>query len=64
MISLSIPLPDWLAKELSDAGQEFVAEMLELGLRTHQIERALVQYARRQMTLGASRSPSRHQRGQ
>lgn len=54
MISLSIPLPDWLAKELSDASQEFIAEMLELGLRTHKIERALAQYARGQMTLGAA----------
>ena len=34
MTSLTVQLPDRLAKELSDASQEFIAETLELGLRT------------------------------
>ena len=54
MTSLTVQLPDWLAKELSDAGQEFIAEMLKLGLRTRKIEQALAQYARGQMTHGAA----------
>ncbi|HKZ86095.1 MAG TPA: hypothetical protein VJ793_20865 [Anaerolineae bacterium] len=54
MTSLTVQLPDRLAKELSDASQEFIAEMLELGLRTRKIEQALAQYARGQMTLGAA----------
>jgi hypothetical protein len=54
MTSLTVQLPDRLARELSDASQEFIAEMLELGLRTRKIEQALAQYARGQMTLGAA----------
>ena len=54
MTSLTVQLPDRLAKELSDASQGFIAETLELGLRTRRIEQALAQYARGQMTLGAA----------
>jgi len=54
MTSLTVQLPDWLAKELSDASQEFIAEMFELGLRTCKIERALAPYARGQTKLGAA----------
>ena len=54
MTRLTVQLPDRLAKELSDASQEFITEMIELGLRTRKIEQALAQYARGQMTLGAA----------
>jgi len=54
MTSLTVQLPDRLAKELSDASQEFIAETLELGLRTRKIEQALAQYTRGPMTLGAA----------
>jgi hypothetical protein len=54
MTSLTLQLPDRLAKELTGASQEFIAEMLELGLRTRKIEQALAQYADGQMTLGAA----------
>jgi len=54
MTNLTVQVPDRLAKELSEAGQEFIAEMLELGLRTRKIEQALAQYARGEMTLGAA----------
>lgn len=54
MTNLTVPVPDRLAKELNKAGQESIAEMLELGLRTRKIEQALEQYARGEMTLGAA----------
>lgn len=54
MTSLTVQLPDRLAKELTEAGQEFIAEMIDLGLRTRKIEQALAQYARGEMTLGAA----------
>lgn len=54
MTNLTVQVPDRLAKELNKAGQEFIAEMLELGLRTRKIEQALEQYARGEMTLGAA----------
>jgi predicted HTH domain antitoxin len=54
MTNLTVEVPDRLAKELSDASQEFIAEMIELGLRTRKIEQALAQYARGKMTLGAA----------
>ena len=54
MTSLIVPVPDRLAQELTCAGQEFIAEMIELGLRTRRIDQALAQYACGQMTLGAA----------
>jgi hypothetical protein len=54
MTNLTVQVPDRLAKELNKAGQEFIAEMLELGLRTRKIEQALERYARGEMTLGAA----------
>jgi hypothetical protein len=54
MTSLTVQLPDRLAKELTEAGQEFIAEMIDLGLRTRKIEQALARYARGEMTLGAA----------
>ena len=54
MTNLTVQVPDRLAKELSEASQEFIAEMIELGLRTRKIEQALAQYARGEITLGAA----------
>lgn len=54
MTNLTVDVPDRLAKELGKASQEFIAEMIELGLRTRRIEQALAQYARGEMTLGAA----------
>ena len=54
MTNLTVEVPDRLAKELSEASQEFIAEMIELGLRTRKIEQALAQYSRGKMTLGAA----------
>jgi predicted HTH domain antitoxin len=54
MTNLTVQVPDRLAKELSEAGQEFIAEMIELGLRTRKIEQALAKYVRGEMTLGAA----------
>ena len=54
MTSVTVQLPDRLAQELTSAGQEFIADMIELGLRTRRIDQALAQYARGQMTLGAA----------
>lgn len=54
MTNLTVPVPDRLAQELTSASQDFIAEMIELGLRTRRIEQALAQYARGHMTLGAA----------
>jgi len=54
MTEVTLRLPDRLVQELTDASQEFIAEMIELGLRTRRIEQALAQYARGHMTLGAA----------
>ncbi len=54
MTSLTVQVPERLAQELSSAGQEFIAEMIELGLHTRRIEQALAQYAQGHMTLGAA----------
>lgn len=54
MTDLTVHLPDRLARELADAGQDFIAEVFELGLRTRKIDQALAEYARGHMTLGAA----------
>lgn len=54
MTFLTVNLPDRLSKELSQASQEFLTEILELGLRTRKIEQALMQYAHGKMTIGAA----------
>jgi hypothetical protein len=54
MTNLTVQVPDRLAKELSEASQEFIAEMIELGLRTRKIEQALTEYARGELTIGAA----------
>jgi hypothetical protein len=53
MTNLTVQVPERLAKEPNKAGQEFIAEMLEPGLRTRKIEQALAQYARGEMSLGS-----------
>jgi predicted HTH domain antitoxin len=54
MPDLTLQLADWLAKELANTSKEFVVEVLELGLRTWKIQRALIVYAHGKMTLGAA----------
>ena len=54
MTNLTVQVPDRLAQELTSASQDFIAEMIELGLRTRRIEQALAHYARGHMTLGAA----------
>ena len=54
MTNLTVQVPDRPAKELSEASQEFIGEMIELGLCTRKIEQALREYARGEMTLGAA----------
>jgi DNA-binding phage protein len=52
--TLTLTLPSSLAEELSSATQEFLAELLERGLREMRIERALERYARGGMSFGAA----------
>ncbi|MFQ5614167.1 MAG: antitoxin [Anaerolineae bacterium] len=52
--SVTVVLPASLAKELSAASQEFLAEILERGLRELKIERALDRYARGGISFGAA----------
>lgn len=54
MTDLTVHLPDRLAKELVNAGQDFIAEVFELGLRTRKIDQALAEYTRGGMTMGAA----------
>jgi predicted HTH domain antitoxin len=49
-----VQLPDRLARELADAGPDFIAEVFELGLRTRKIDQALAEYASGHLTLGAA----------
>jgi len=51
-LTLTIPTP--LAQELSSANQEFLAGLLERGLREMKIERALERYARGGISFGAA----------
>jgi hypothetical protein len=52
--TLTVVLPESLARELDSASQDFVAELLERGLREVRIERALERYARGGMSFGAA----------
>jgi hypothetical protein len=52
--TLTLTLPSSLAEELSSATQEFLAELLERGLREMRIERALERYSRGGMSFGAA----------
>jgi hypothetical protein len=52
--TMTLTLPDSLARELDEASQEFYVEVLERGLRDIKIEQALERYARGGMTFGAA----------
>jgi len=52
--SITLELPATLAQELSAAGQEFVIDILERGLRELKIERALERYSRGGISFGAA----------
>jgi predicted HTH domain antitoxin len=51
---VTLTLPTSLAQELDLAGQEFLVEVLERGLRDLKIERALDRYARGGVSFGAA----------
>lgn len=51
---LTITLPPALAQEFETASAEFLAEMLERGLRQWRIEKALERYAARDISFGAA----------
>jgi predicted HTH domain antitoxin len=52
--SITLELPATLAQELSAAGQEFVIDLLERGLRELKTERALERYSRGKISFGAA----------
>jgi len=52
--TLMLTLPAPLAHELGSATQEFLADLLERGLREVKVERALERYARGDMSFGAA----------
>lgn len=52
--SITLELPATLVQELNTAGQEFVIEILERGLRELKIERALERYSRGGISFGAA----------
>jgi hypothetical protein len=52
----TLNIPDFLARELKTANQQFLIELLERGLQALKIERALEQYARGGISFGAAAS--------
>ena len=52
--TLTLTLPSSLAEELGSATEEFLAELLERGLREMRIDRVLERYARGGMSFGAA----------
>ena len=52
--ALTLTVSASLAQELDSASQEFLAEILERGLRELKIERALDRYARGGISFGAA----------
>ena len=52
--TVMLTLPASLAEELGSATQEFLAALLERGLREVKVERALERYARGGMSFGAA----------
>jgi len=52
--TLTLTLPSSLAEELGTATEEFLAELLERGLREMRIDRVLERYARGEMSFGAA----------
>jgi hypothetical protein len=53
-VSLTLSLPEPLAREIESARQEFLLELLERGWRELKIDRALDQYSRGGMSFGAA----------
>lgn len=54
MKTLTLEIPDHLARQLDKARDDFMVRMLELGLRQHKIEQVLEQYKQGGMSLGAA----------
>jgi predicted HTH domain antitoxin len=52
--TLTLTVPDSLARALDSASQEFLVEILERGLRELKVERALERYAEGGMSFGAA----------
>ncbi len=52
--ALTLKIPASLARELDSASQEFLAEILERGLRELKIERSLDRYSRDGSSFGAA----------
>jgi hypothetical protein len=52
--TITLIIPDSLARDLDSASQEFYVEVLERGLRDLKIEQALDRYARGGMSFGAA----------
>jgi len=52
--TLTLTLPESLARELDSASQDFLAELLERGLRDVRVERALERYAQGGMSFGSA----------
>ena len=52
--AVTVTIPTHLARELDSADQEFLVEVLQSGLRTLRIERALERYAKGGISLGAA----------
>jgi len=52
--SLTLDLPDALARELRSANQDLLLEVLERGLREKKIDRALDLYGRGGLSFGAA----------
>jgi hypothetical protein len=53
-VSLTLSVPESLAREIASAQQEFLLELLERGWRELKIDRALDQYSRGGMSFGAA----------
>ena len=52
--AVTLNIPDRLAQELKSANEDFLIEVLERGLKSMKIDRALEQYARGGMSFGAA----------
>ena len=51
---ITLKLPAYLARELKDAEQAVMTDLLQRGLRDLHIEQALAQYQRGEMSFGAA----------
>lgn len=52
--SLTVRVPDSLARELDSVGESLLIDLIERGLREFKIEQALERYARGGMSFGAA----------